>query len=66
MVSYEPLFETLEEKGLKMNDLRSRGILHGTTAAKLKRDEMVTFDKIIEICIALDVPIERVVRIKHP
>lgn len=64
MISYEPLFNTLNEKGLKMNDLRSSGILHGTTAAKMKRNEMVTLDKIEEICLALDIPVEKVIEIK--
>jgi DNA-binding Xre family transcriptional regulator len=65
MISYEPLFETLKKRGLKMNDLRSSGTLHPSTIAKINRGEIITIEKIEEICLQLSVRIEDVIEIKH-
>ncbi|MDQ0270780.1 helix-turn-helix domain-containing protein [Cytobacillus purgationiresistens] len=63
VISYAPLFKTLEEKEIVISSLRSRGI-HPTTIAKINKNDSVSLLKIEEICIILNVPIEKVVEIK--
>lgn len=64
MISYEPLFTTLEEKGAKLIDLMNAGIVSSRTMAKFRKGESVQLTTIERICKYLDVPIERVVRIE--
>ncbi|GAK03305.1 hypothetical protein JCM19037_1619 [Geomicrobium sp. JCM 19037] len=63
MIDFEPLFTTLEEKGMRRTDLRK--IIDGTTVAKLGKNKSVTLDTVDRICLYLDVPIEKVVRINR-
>ena len=65
MISYEPLFKTLEEKNLKPSVLRSKGIIDGKTIAKMRRGESVRLSTIVRICEFLDVPIEKVVEYRR-
>jgi DNA-binding Xre family transcriptional regulator len=62
MISYTPLFKTLEEKGLKISSLRAQGI-HPTTIAKINKNESVSLTKLEEICVILNVPLHKVVEI---
>lgn len=67
MIDFTPLFETLKEKGLKPKDLRGT-LLAPDTLAKINKAHMSTDSKIYigtieKICLHLDVPIEKVVRI---
>jgi DNA-binding Xre family transcriptional regulator len=64
MFSYAPLFKTLSERNLLINALRSDGILHPATIAKINRNESVSLETIADICVYLGVPIQRVVEIK--
>lgn len=64
MISYEPLFTTLEEKGAKLIDLMNAGIVSSRTMAKFRKGESVQLTTIERICKYLGVPIERVVRIE--
>mgnify|MGYP001194203540 CR=1 FL=1 len=63
MISYEPLFATLEEKNAKLIDLLNAGLFSSRTAAKFRKGESVQLSTIEKICKYLDVPIEKVVRI---
>jgi DNA-binding Xre family transcriptional regulator len=62
LISYEPLFETLKEKGLVISSLRGK-ILHPKTIAAINRGESVNLSTIRDICVYLNVPIEKVVKI---
>lgn len=63
MIDYEPLHETLERKGITINEMRKNGILNSRTIAKINRNESVNLSTIEKICLFLDVPIENVVKI---
>ncbi|MFD1443076.1 helix-turn-helix domain-containing protein [Thermoactinomyces vulgaris] len=63
MISYEPLFATLEEKGSKLIDLINAGVVSKPTAAKFRKGQTVQLATIESICKYLGVPIEKVVRI---
>lgn len=65
MIDFSPLFETLKEKGLVISVLR--GTLSSTTVTKINKNEMETSEydlaTIINICLFLEVPVEKVIRI---
>lgn len=63
MISYEPLFKTLNEKGLAINEMRKNNILNSRTIAKIYKNESVNLTTIEKICLFLDVNIEDVVKI---
>ena len=63
MISYEPLFRTLEKKNMVISDMRG-DILNSRTIAKIYRGESVNLSTIEKICLFLDVSIEDVVEIK--
>lgn len=63
MISYEPLFTTLQEKNAKLMDLITAGVVSKPTAAKFRKGESVQLTTIDAICKYLKVPIEKVVRI---
>jgi len=63
LISYTPLFKTLESKGLNPNYLRKEGVVDGKTLAKMSKGGSVRLETIERICIFLDIPIEQVVRI---
>ena len=62
MISFDPFFKTLEEKGIKKSELRD--VVHPSTIARMGRNEMITLDNIIKICVELRVPIEDVIEVK--
>jgi DNA-binding Xre family transcriptional regulator len=64
MISYEPLFTTLEEKNSKLIDLINAGLFSTRTAAKFRKGESVQLTTIETICKYLNVPVEKVVRIE--
>ena len=61
-ISFDPLHRTLHEKGITLNSMRDT-VLNSRTIAKIYRNESVRLQTIADICIHLDVPIERVVAI---
>ncbi|MBA4542056.1 helix-turn-helix domain-containing protein [Thermoactinomyces daqus] len=63
MISYDPLFATLEEKNKKLIELINEGVVSKPTAAKFRKGESVQLSTIDSICKYLGVPIEKVVRI---
>lgn len=63
MISYDPLHKTLEERGLTMNEMRKNKLLNSRTIARINKGQSVNLSTIEKICVYLDVPIEKVVRI---
>lgn len=63
MISYDPLFATLERKNVKLIDLINAGFFSSRTAAKFRKGESVQLSTIAKLCTYLDVPIEQIVRI---
>ena len=66
MLSFEPLYQTIRDKGMKISELR--GVLSPDTIANINKAHMTKKPKIylatIEtICLTLDVPINKVVEI---
>ena len=64
MISFDPLWKTLEEKSVGKMELREKIGLSKATFAKLAKGESITLDTVEKICSALEVPIEAVVEIK--
>lgn len=62
MISYAPFRETLKEKGIKAVVLRRAGI-HPASLKRIADNQPVDIETIEAICLELDVPIEKVVRI---
>ncbi|MDR4250763.1 XRE family transcriptional regulator [Bacillus pumilus] len=66
MVDFTPLFDTLKEQGKSKSHLRS--FMSSSTQAKITKEPALNganleFRVIERICLELDVPIEKVVRI---
>ncbi len=64
MISFDPLWRTLEEKGISKTELRVMADFSTATLAKLSKNESITLETVEKICIALDCGIEDVVEIK--
>lgn len=62
MISYQPLFDVLKERNIKISEFRE-GLLHPKTIAAINRGESVTLTTIEKICMELKVPVEKVVKI---
>ncbi len=63
MIDYSPLHNTLEEKGMKISDLRGV-VLNSRTIASINKNYSVQLRTIEKICQHLNVGIQDVVRIK--
>ena len=61
VISYRPLWEVLESRGMDRQELKARGIVNHSTLYKLLNDEPVSMVSLMKVCDALDVPVERVV-----
>lgn len=65
MISYNPLWKQLIDKGIKhKTDLKKMADISGPTLAKLNKNEKVSLDIIEKLCINLDCKIEEVIEIK--
>lgn len=64
MISYNPLWKTLIDKGMKKTDLCSVVGIGISTLAKMGKNEYVALAVIERICLALDCNVEDVVEIK--
>jgi DNA-binding Xre family transcriptional regulator len=65
LYDFSPFFKTCEEKGIKPIQLRKDKVVSGEVLAKMGRNEHVELRTIAKICKYLEVPIEKVVRIKY-
>lgn len=63
MVSYEPLFKTLDRLNITLFKMEKDIGLSSSITAKFRKNENVSLETIVKICIYLDVPIEDVVEI---
>ena len=63
MISFDPLWQTLEEKHMGKMELRERIGVSKATFAKLSKNQSITLETVDRICEGLDVPIENVVMI---
>ena len=63
MISYDPLWQTMREKGITTYTLINKYGLSKGTLDSLKHDRNVTLSTVEFLCRILDVPIEKVVRI---
>lgn len=64
MISYKPLQHTLIDKGIKKMELVKLVGMSNATLSKLNKDQYVALEVIERICLALDCPIEAVVRVE--
>lgn len=63
MISYQPLINLIEERGLTLKDLETAGGFSSATLAKLKKGESITTETIDRLCLLLKVPVEMVFEI---
>lgn len=63
MVTYQKLWNTLEQKNIRKHDLMELADISSTTLTKLNKNEVVALTVLIKICKALDCQIEDVVEI---
>jgi len=64
-VNYDPLKITLIEKGLELKDLQNEngGIINKRTVHKFRHNHTMNIQTVIAVCVYLDVPIEKVVKV---
>ena len=65
MISYEPLLKTLDDKQMKVIDLVKKCGLGSATVAKIRKDEGLSVTSLEKICLFLNVPIEKVIKISQ-
>jgi DNA-binding Xre family transcriptional regulator len=63
MISYQPLFELLKERNMKISEFRELGV-HPKTIAAMNRGDYVTLATIEKFCEVLRVPVEKVIKIE--
>lgn len=63
MISYNPLFKTIEKKGISLYSIEQSVGMSPRVTAKFRKNERVSLETIEKICIYLDVPIEQVVEV---
>ena len=63
MVTYQRLWETLEQKKIRKHDLMELAGISSTTLTKLNKDEIVALTVLVKICKALDCRIEDIMEI---
>jgi len=64
VISYDPLFRTINKNNMQLIDLVRECKLSPATVAKFKKNQSVTLETINKVCCYLQVPIEEVVQIK--
>jgi DNA-binding Xre family transcriptional regulator len=63
MISFQPLLNTLKDRDMTISDLRGV-VLDSKTIAKFKKGASMRLDTIERICLYLDVPVEKVIKIE--
>lgn len=61
--TYEPLWKTLEEKGISQYELIKNYHFSTGTLDALRKNKSVTMNTLHDICVMLDCPIEAVVKV---
>jgi putative transcriptional regulator len=62
-ISYQPLWISLAELGLKKGDLKEKAGIAGSTIAKMGNGEYVSLEVIDRICESLEITIDKVIKI---
>lgn len=63
-ISYEPLWQTMRNRGVSTYDLTIKRGFNKGTLYRIERGENVNISTIAELCMLLDCQIEEVVRIE--
>jgi len=65
IVNYDPLKITLIEKGLELKDLQREngGIINKRTVHKFRHNLTMNIQTVVDVCVFLDVPVEKVVKV---
>jgi len=63
MISYQRMRSLLESRGISFRTLRSEVGITSNVATNLNNDRPVSIERLAEICLYLDVPIEAVVEV---
>ncbi len=63
MISYDPLFKTIENKGISLYSIEQALGMSPRVTAKFRKNENVSLETLSKICDYLDVPIEDVVEV---
>lgn len=54
MITYKNLWNVMKQKNLTKTELRKRASLSSSTFAKLSRNEMVSLDVLVRLCVVLE------------
>jgi len=60
-ISYKKLWKLLIDKGMKKIDLLEKANISTSTLAKFGKDEYVSMDALVKVCVALNVNIGDIV-----
>lgn len=63
-VSYKKLFKLLIDRDMKKKDLQQAAGISPASISKLAKDEYVSMEIIVKVCLALNVDIGEIVEIK--
>jgi len=63
MISYEPLFKTLEKKKMTLTEFRKKTGIATATLAKFRKNESMTLMMLDKICTAINCNVEDIVEI---
>ena len=63
MISYKPLRDYLEKKGMSPNQLYERKVITTNIATSINNDIPISFKNLEKICVYLDIPIEQAITI---
>lgn len=63
LVSYNNLFKLLIDKGIKKTELAKMADISQTTLAKLSKNQYVSMDVLVKICVSLDCSFDAIVEI---
>lgn len=61
VLSYEPLWKAMKERQMVKEELRRQGIVNNSTFNRIINGEPVSITVLMQICDALDIPVERVI-----
>lgn len=64
MISFKPLQHTMIDKGVKKMELVRMVGMSNATLSKINKNQYIALEVIERICLALDCPIEAVVKIE--
>lgn len=62
-LSYNPLFELMDDKEITKNDLRVAAKISTSTWAGIQENKSVTMDTILKLCTALSCRVEDIVKV---